>query len=68
MPKIKTRKTAAKRFKQTGTGKLLHTRGYRNHLNLHKSHSEKRRLAEEKELYKGKRKAVRRLLPNGVAN
>jgi len=68
MPKIKTRKTAAKRFKVTGTGKLMHTHAYRNHLNIHKSHSEKRRLGEESELYKGKRKAIRRLLPTGVAN
>ena len=34
MPKIKTRKTAAKRFKQTGTGKLvLHGHAHHNHLN-----------------------------------
>ena len=36
MPKIKTRKTAAKRFKVTGTGKLIHQHAYRNHLNIHK--------------------------------
>ena len=37
MPKIKTRKTAAKRFKQTGTGKFLHGHAHHNHLNIHKS-------------------------------
>jgi large subunit ribosomal protein L35 len=68
MPKIKTRKTAAKRFKITGTGKLIHQHAYRNHLNIHKGPSEKRRLGTESQLYKGKRKAIRRMLPNGVAN
>jgi large subunit ribosomal protein L35 len=67
MPKIKTRKTAAKRFKVTGTGKLMHEHAYRNHLNIHKGHGEKRRLSAESEVYKGKRKSIRRMLPNGLA-
>ena len=66
MPKIKTRKTAAKRFKITGTGKLIHTHAYRNHLNIHKGPAERRRLGQESELYKGKRKSIRRMLPNGI--
>lgn len=66
MPKIKTRKTAAKRFKMTGTGKFTHLHAYLNHLNIHKSPGEKRRLGSESELYKGKRKAIRRMLPNGL--
>jgi len=66
MPKIKTRKTAAKRFKMTGTGKITHLHAYCNHLNIHKSPSEKRRLGLASELYKGKRKAVKRMLPNGL--
>lgn len=68
MPKIKTRKTAAKRFKVTGTGKLIHTHAYRNHLNIHKGASEQRRLGQGSELYKGKRKSIKRLLPNGIAH
>ena len=32
MPKLKTRKAAAKRFKATGTGKFLRRRAFRNHL------------------------------------
>jgi large subunit ribosomal protein L35 len=66
MPKIKTRKTAAKRFKITGTGKLIHNHAYLNHLNVHKGPSEMRRLGRESELYKGKRKSIKRLLPNGI--
>jgi large subunit ribosomal protein L35 len=66
MPKIKTRKTCAKRFKVTGTGKLIHGHAYRNHLNIHKGPSERRNLSNESVLYKGKKKAVKRMLPNGL--
>lgn len=66
MPKIKTRKTAAKRFKTTGTGKLMHDHSYLNHLNIHKGGGELRRLGLESELYKGKRKSIKRMLPNGI--
>ena len=68
MPKIKTRKTAAKRFKQTGTGKLMHLHAHHNHLNIHKSPSNLRTLTSDAELYKGKRKSVKRMLPNGLAH
>ncbi len=67
MPKIKTRKTAAKRFKITGTGKLLHEHANHNHLNSHKSPSNMRVLTSTSELYKGKKKSVSRMLPNGIA-
>ena len=45
MPKLKTRKAAAKRFKATGTGKFLRRRAFRNHLLDHKSPKQKRHLA-----------------------
>ena len=68
MPKIKTRKTCAKRFKGTGTGKLMHGHAHHNHLNIHKSGSNLRKLTSEIELYKGKLKAIRRMLPNGLSH
>ena len=37
MPKLKTRKAAAKRFKATGTGKFTRRRAFRNHLLDHKT-------------------------------
>lgn len=46
MPKIKTRKSADKRFKVTKTGKVMHGHQYGSHLKLHKS---KRRLRRQKE-------------------
>ncbi len=45
MPKLKTRKAAAKRFKVTGTGKFMRRRAFRNHLLDHKSPKLKRHLA-----------------------
>ncbi len=44
MPKLKTRKAAAKRFKATGTGKFMRRRAFRNHLLDHKSTKLKRHL------------------------
>ena len=44
MPKLKTRKAAAKRFKATGSGKFLRRRAFRSHLLDHKSPKRKRYL------------------------
>jgi len=44
MPKLKTRKAAAKRFKATGTGKFMRRRAFHNHLLVHKSPKLKRLL------------------------
>ena len=44
MPKLKTRKAAAKRFKATGTGKFLRRRAFLNHLLDHKSPKRKSHL------------------------
>ena len=46
MPKLKTRKAAAKRFKVTGTGKVMRRKAYRNHLLQKKSSARKRNLAQ----------------------
>jgi large subunit ribosomal protein L35 len=45
LPKLKTRKAAAKRFKATATGKFMRRRAFRNHLLDHKSPKLKRHLA-----------------------
>lgn len=37
MPKIKTHKSTAKRFRRTGTGKLVHMYQGRSHLRRHKT-------------------------------
>lgn len=45
MPKIKTRRGAAKRFKTTGTGKIARAKAYRRHKLTHKTSQQKRRLS-----------------------
>ena len=62
MGKLKTNKSAAKRFKISGTGKILRRKAYNSHMFLHKSGSQKRRLKREPELAKGEGKRVRKLL------
>jgi large subunit ribosomal protein L35 len=46
MPKLKTRKAAAKRFRATGTGKIKRRRAFKNHILEHKSSERKRRLSQ----------------------
>ena len=48
MPKLKTRKAAAKRLRASGSGKIMRRSTYRSHLLEHKSASRKRRLAGAK--------------------
>lgn len=44
MPKMKTSKAAAKRFKVTGTGKLKRSKAYKQHILTKKSAKTKRNL------------------------
>ncbi len=62
MPKIKTHKTAAKRFKVTGSGKITRRKSHNNHMFFHKSGSQKRRLELEPVISKGETKRIKRLL------
>ena len=45
MPKMKTNKSAAKRFKRTATGKFLRRHSHKNHILTKKSRGRKRGLA-----------------------
>lgn len=62
MPKMKTHRGAAKRFKVTGSGKLRRGQSGRGHLRLAKGADRYRRLAGEADLATGDRKTVKRLL------
>ncbi len=46
MPKIKTCRAAAKRFKKTGTGKLKRNKAYKSHILTKKSTNRKRNLRQ----------------------
>ena len=62
MPKMKTDRGAAKRFKVTGTGKIRRRKAFRSHLLEKKSSVRTRRLAREAEVTGGDLKQVKRLL------
>ena len=47
MPKIKTNRAAAKRFKATGTGKLKRNKAYKSHILTKKSTKRKRNLRQD---------------------
>ena len=46
MPKLKTRKAAAKRYKQTGQERYLRRHAYKGHLLMKKSNKQKRKLSQ----------------------
>jgi large subunit ribosomal protein L35 len=46
MPKLKTHKGASKRFKKTGTGKVVRQHSFARHILTSKSRSRKRRLGK----------------------
>lgn len=62
MPKLKTNKAAAKRFKVTGTGKVMREKAYTSHLLTKKSAERKRRLGKTEELRGGDKRRVKKLL------
>jgi len=62
MPKMKSHSGASKRFKITGSGKLLHARANRRHLLEHKPSTRTRRLANEEVLASADLKKAKKLL------
>ena len=60
--KIKTKKTAAKRFKVTSTGKILRGHAYSSHNKNKKTKSRLRRQKEPVTVAKGFEKTMKRLL------
>ena len=62
MPKMKTHSGAAKRFKVTGSGKILRLRANRQHLFEHKSSRVTRRLAGDVEMAPANVRQIKRLL------
>jgi large subunit ribosomal protein L35 len=63
MPKIRTRKAAAKRIKVTGTGKVMLRRAHKSHLLTHKTAKRKRRLGADIVASKADSKAAKRMAP-----
>ncbi|MCU0538731.1 MAG: 50S ribosomal protein L35 [Desulfobacterales bacterium] len=65
MPKIKTNRAAAKRFKKTGTGKYAYHKSFGSHILSTKSRKRKRSLRKNLLVDAANLKAVKLLLPNG---
>jgi len=62
----KTKKSVAKRFKISGTGKLMHRSPGTRHLLAHKSSKRKRRLGQSKALAYGHAYELKKCLPFGL--
>ncbi|MEJ2222475.1 MAG: 50S ribosomal protein L35 [Desulfobacterales bacterium] len=65
MPKIKTNRAAAKRFRKTGTGKIVYRKSFASHILTKKTTKRKRSLRKSQIVDKTNAKQIRLLLPNG---
>jgi large subunit ribosomal protein L35 len=63
MPKIKTNRGAAKRFRKTGTGKIRRNRAYTSHILTKKSTKRKRDLRQSTLVAAVDEKNIARLIP-----
>ena len=62
MPKMKTHRGAAKRFKKTGTGKIVRTRANKQHILTKKTTKRKRRLRQTTLVAKVDEKRLKQML------
>ncbi|MDE6713779.1 MAG: 50S ribosomal protein L35 [Lachnospiraceae bacterium] len=63
MPKMKTYRSAAKRFKMTGTGKLVRNKAYKRHILTKKSTKRKRALRQDVVVDATNVKNMKKILP-----
>ena len=63
MPKIKTSRAAAKRFKLTGTGRLKRNKAYKSHILTKKSTKRKRNLRKAAMVDDTNFKNMKKILP-----
>jgi large subunit ribosomal protein L35 len=63
MPKLKTRKAAAKRFRATGSGKIVRRKAFKNHLLEHKTTDKKRKFSKLVVVHERDAENVRLMLP-----
>lgn len=65
MPKIKTNRSAAKRFTKTGSGKYSYNKSHHSHILTKKTAKRKRQLRLGQIIKGSDMREIRRLLPNG---
>lgn len=63
MPKIKTNRGAAKRFKTTGSGKIVRNKAFANHILTKKGAKRKRNLRKSTLVHPTNSRQVARLIP-----
>ena len=63
MPKVKTSRAAAKRFKKTGTGQLKRMKAYKSHILTKKSQKRKRNLRKYTTVDSSNVKIMKKILP-----
>ena len=63
MPKLKTSRAAAKRFKKTGTGKLVRNKAYKSHILTKKTTKRKRNLRKATIMDQTNVKNMKKILP-----
>jgi large subunit ribosomal protein L35 len=64
MPKLKTHRGAAKRFKITAKGKIKRQKAYGSHIMTKKTAKKKRSLRKSDVISKHDKKRIAKLLPN----
>ena len=62
MPKVKTKSSAKKRFKVTGTGKIKRKHAFKNHILTKKETKQKRNLAHMGLVHKSDEQNVKNML------
>jgi large subunit ribosomal protein L35 len=65
MPKMKTKRGAAKRFKLTGSGKVRRRKAYLRHILTAKTRKQKRNLNKATIVSAADTKQIKRMLPYG---
>ena len=63
--KLKSNRSAAKRLKISGTGKVMRRKGWKGHLLTGKNATRKRRLTGSVEVSKDNKTNLKRMLPYG---
>ena len=64
MPKLKTHRGAAKRFRKTGTGKIVRSKAFKQHILTSKSRGRKRSLRGTTVVSPADAAKLRRMIPN----
>ena len=62
MPKMKTHRGSAKRFRVTGSGKIMRAKGYKSHILTKKSPKRKRNFRKETEIAAADKRVIARNL------